>query len=143
MVGFRGDYTVHADTAGGGLRLASATLVESAPVAHEESVARTTLSTGPALGAIQPSGQPVKLDGRQLRALSRCYRKVPGLQPGDKGDVELTFVVDKVGRVKEPVVISDEDELIPCIGNVMKTWDFPALKKKRSRIWVSVVLTAG
>jgi hypothetical protein len=142
-VGFRGDVAIHADTAIGGLRLASARLVESAPPVHEESVARTTLSTGPMLGAIQPAGQPVKLDGRQLRALSRCYRKVPGLQPGDHGDVELTFIVDRAGRVKQPIVVSDEDELIGCIGNVMKTWEFPALKKKKDRIWVSVVLTAG
>jgi len=142
-VGFRGDSTVHANTAIGGLRLASATLVQSAPPVHEESVVRTTLSTGPTLGAIQPEGQPVKLDGRQLRALSRCYRKVPGLEPGDRGNVELTFTVDRAGRVKDPIVISDEDELIGCIGNVMKTWDFPALKKKKDRIWMSVVLTAG
>jgi hypothetical protein len=142
-VGFRGDEPVHANTAAGGLRLASATLIQSASPRHEESVARTTLSTGPALGAIQPEGQPVKLDGRQLRALSRCYRKVPGLEPGDRGDVELTFVVDKRGRVKEPVVIADEDELIGCVDNVMRTWEFPALKKSKSRIWLSVVLTAG
>lgn len=142
-VGFRGDDAVHANTAGRGLRLATATLVESAPPRHEESVARTSLATGPAFGASQPKGQPVKLDGRKLRALSRCYRKVPGLEPGDRGDVELTFMVDKRGRVRAPVVIADQDELIGCVDSVMRTWEFPALEKSRSRIWLSVVLTAG
>ena len=129
-------------TGNGGLRLASATLVETG-VHHDEVATRTTLETGPALTAVQGNGQKVKLDGHQLRALSRCYRKVPGVRPKDTDDVELTFGVDRTGRVVDPVVISDEDALVGCIGSVMTSWKFPALKKSRARIWLSVVLSAG
>ena len=143
-VGFRGESTaVHTAAGGGGLRLASATLVETQAQHHDDLPQRTTLSTAPALSAVQGTGQKVALDGRQLRALSRCYRRVTGLQPNDKDDVELTFAVDRSGKVIEPVVISDEDQLIGCIGSVMTSWKFPALKKSRARIWLSVVLTAG
>ena len=141
-VGFRGDASFQANMADIGLPLALQRL-QTTTLQHQETVTRTTLETGPKLGALQPAGQPVKLDGRQLRAMSRCYRKVPGLEPGDRGDVELTFEVDRKGRVKAPVVMADEDELIGCIGNVMKSWEFPSLKKRKDRIWVSVVLTAG
>ena len=143
-VGFRGELPAARTAAGsGGLRLATATLVGTQATHHDELPTRTTLETGPSLAAVQAPGSLVKLDGRQLRALSRCYRKVSGLQPKDKDDVELTFSVDRSGKVIEPVVISDEDELIGCIGSVMTSWHFPALKKSRSRIWLSVVLTAG
>ncbi|MBV8757261.1 MAG: hypothetical protein JO257_08310, partial [Deltaproteobacteria bacterium] len=143
-VGFRGlESTVHTATGVGGLRLAAASLVETQATHHDDLPARTTLDTGPALSAVQGTGQKVALDTRQLRALSRCYRKVPGVRPQDKDDVELTFAVDRSGKVIEPIVISDEDELIGCIGSVMTSWHFPALKKSRARIWLSVVLTAG
>src|SRR6185312_5731127 len=85
-VGFRGDETFHANTADVGLPLALQRL-QTTTLQHQETITRTTLETGPKLGAEQPAGQPVKLDGRQLRAMSRCYRKVPGLEPGDRGDV--------------------------------------------------------
>jgi len=142
-VGFRGETFAVATTAGrGGLRLATATLVETG--AHPDEVAtRTTLETGPSLSAVQGDGQKVKLDGHQLRALSRCYRKVPGVRPKDSEDVELTFGVDRAGRVVDPVVISDEDALVGCVGSVMTSWKFPMLKRSRARIWLSVVLNAG
>ncbi|HSN28643.1 MAG TPA: hypothetical protein VLT45_20295 [Kofleriaceae bacterium] len=143
-VGFRGsEPSVHTVTAPGGLRLASATIVETTGAHHDALPQRTTLETGPTLSATQPTGQKVKLDGHQLRALSRCYRRIPGVRPKDTDDVELTFAVDRSGKVIEPVVISDEDALVGCIGSVMVSWKFPALKKSRSRIWLSVVLTAG
>lgn len=143
-VGFRGgDATVHAASAPGGLRLASATLVETSATHHDDLPQRTTLDPRPALSAMQGAGQKVRLDGHQLRALSRCYRKIPGVRPKDTDDVELTFAVDRAGKVIEPVVISDEDALVGCIGSIMTSWRFPALKKSRARIWLSVVLTAG
>ncbi len=143
-VGFRGsEPSLHTVTAPGGLRLASATIVETTAAHHDDLPQRTTLETGPSLSAMQPTGQKVKLDGHQLRALSRCYRRIPGVRPKDTDDVELTFAVDRAGKVIEPVVISDEDALVGCIGSVMVSWKFPALKKSRSRIWLSVVLTAG
>ena len=144
-VGFRGESLgLTTATGAGGLRLASATLVAT-QTAHRDDIVptRTTLETGPSLSAIQADGQKVKLDGHQLRALSRCYRKVPGVRPKDTDDVELTFGVDRTGRVIEPVVISEEDALVGCIGSVMTSWKFPALKKSRARIWLSVVLSAG
>ena len=143
-VGFRGEPVGVATATGkGGLRLASATIIESQATHSDVVPTRTTLETGPALTAVQGDGQKVKLDGRQLRAMSRCYRKVPGVRPKDTDDVELTFGVDRTGRVIEPVVISDEDALVGCIGSVMTSWKFPALKKSRARIWLSVVLSAG
>lgn len=143
-VGFRGEPVGVTTAAGtGGLRLASASLVETKLAHHDDVPVRTTLETGPSLAATQGTGQRVKLDGHQLRALSRCYRKVPGVRPKDTNDVELTFGVDHAGKVIEPIVISDEDELVGCIGSVMTSWKFPALKKSRARIWLSVVLTAG
>lgn len=144
-VGFRGEpLGVTTATGAGGLRLASATLVVTQAAHHDDIIpTRTTLETGPSLSAIQGNGQRVKLDGHQLRAMSRCYRKVPGVRPKDSDDVELTFGVDRTGRVIEPIVISDEDALVGCIGSVMTSWKFPALKKSRARIWLSVVLSAG
>jgi hypothetical protein len=144
-VGFRGEpIGVTTATGAGGLRLASATMVQTQSAHHDDIIpTRTTLETGPSLSAMQPTGQKVKLDGHQLRALSRCYRKVPGVRPKDTDDVELTFGVDRTGRVTEPVVISDEDALVGCIGSVMTSWKFPELKKSRARIWLSVVLSAG
>jgi hypothetical protein len=144
-VGFRGeDRSLGMYGAGVGLQLASATLVENGSAHREESTSRTYLSSGVYAGtAVQGTGQKVKLDGRQLRALSRCYRKVSGLQPDDKDDVELTFSVDRAGHVVEPVVISDEDDLIGCVNTLMTTWRFPALKRTKARIWLSVTLTAG
>jgi hypothetical protein len=144
-VGFRGeDRTLGVNLADVGLRLASATLVQNGSAHREESTTRTYMTSDVFTGrAVQGAGQAVKLDGRQLRALSRCYRKISGLQPDDKDNVELTFGVDRTGRVIEPVIISDEDDLIGCVNTVMTSWRFPALKKTKSRIWLSVTLTAG
>jgi hypothetical protein len=140
-VGFRGsDVTVHVSTAAGGLRLASATLATSAH--HEEtSVERTSLTDSSDSGEIV-DGAPVRLEPKQLRPLARCYRRALGMDPSISNRVNLSFGIDKKGRVLSPVAISDTDELDTCLHAAMKKWQFPA-GKPMPQIWLTVALHAG
>ncbi len=134
-VGFRGDSPLHAQAVYSGLPLALAALRGTTAQHHEDDLAREALATQP-----EPTqkGQ-FRLDPREMRELSRCYRKALALDPSTSNQVDLSFAIDKKGRVVQPVAVSDSGELDACLNAAMARWKFPG-KSRKDRIWLSVVL---
>jgi len=133
-VGFRGDASLHA-TVSAGLPLALAALRGTYAEHHEDDLAREALATQP---QHDKSGK-LKLDSREMRELSRCYRKALAFDPDTSNQVDLSFSIDRKGRVVSPMAVSDSGELDACLNAAMSRWRFPG-RGGKGRIWLSVVL---
>jgi hypothetical protein len=138
-VGFRDDsLVVHASSGFSGLPLALAT-IRAATVNHHDDELQQA-----AKPAASTSAQSVALDAKQMRALSRCYRKAIAFDPSTSNRVELAFGLDPTGRVLSPVAITDTAVLDSCIAQVMARWRFPAVKlKSPSHVFLSLTLAPG
>lgn len=135
-VGFRGDTSLHAQVYAG-LPLALAALRGTNAQHHEDDIGRAALATRPQ----QPQPGKLALDSREMRELSRCYRKALAFDPSTSNEVDLSFTIDKKGKVVAPMAVSDNGELDACLNAVMARWRFPAKTGRKDRIWLSVVLT--
>ncbi len=135
-VGFRGDPALHAQ-AYAGLPLALAALRATNAQHHEDDIAREALATQQHQ---QESGK-LKLDPREMRELSRCYRKALAFDPSTSNAVDLSFAIDKKGKVVAPMAVSESGELDACLNAAMARWKFPGKAHTGDRIWLSVVLT--
>jgi len=132
-VGFRGDVALHA-TVYAGLPLALAALRGTSVQHHDDDLPHPMLGPQP-----QAPGGKLKLDRREMRELSRCYRKALAFDPATSAHVDLSFSIDKKGRVLAPMAVSDSSELDACLDGVMARWKFPG-KGGKDRIWLGVVL---
>ena len=118
-----------------GLPLALAALRGTNAQHHEDDLAREALATQP---QHDKSGK-LKLDSREMRELSRCYRKALAFDPATSNQVDLSFSIDRKGRVVSPMAVSDSGELDACLNAAMSKWRFPG-RGGKDRIWLSVVL---
>ena len=136
-VGFRGDASLHAHATSLGLPLALAALHGTIAQHHDDEVAREAAATQP-----QQPAQKGKfhLDTREMRELSRCYRKALAFDPATSNEVDLSFGIDRKGRVVQPMAVSDNGELDACLNTAMARWKFPGKASGKNRIWLSVVL---
>ena len=134
-VGFRGDVSMHASTYEG-LPLALAAIRATNAQHHEDDLGRTQLEP-----TKQSQPGKLKLDSREMRELSRCYRKALAFDPGTSNEVDLSFAIDRKGKVVAPMAVSDNGELDSCLNGVMARWKFPGKASGKNRIWLSVVLT--
>jgi hypothetical protein len=136
-VGFRGQTSFHLQATFEGLPLALAALHATTAQHHDDEVAREALATLPQ----QPQQKgKFRLDSREMRELSRCYRKALAFDPATSNEVDLSFAIDRKGRVVSPMAVSDTGELDACLDGVMKKWRFPGKSSGKNRIWLTVVL---
>jgi hypothetical protein len=136
-VGFRGETSFHLQATFEGLPLALAALHGTTAQHHEDEVAREALATLPQ----QPQQKgKFRLDAREMRELSRCYRKALAFAPSTSNEVDLSFAIDRKGKVVSPMAVSDSGELDTCLDGVMAKWKFPGKSSGKNRIWLTVVL---
>jgi hypothetical protein len=136
-VGFRGDVSLHAQLPFAGLPLALAALHGTAAQHHDDEVAQKALDTQQPK---QPPQTGFHLDSREMRELSRCYRKALAFDPSTSSEVELSFAIDRKGKVVQPMAVSETGELDACLNGVMAKWTFPGKATGKNRIWLSLVL---
>jgi hypothetical protein len=135
-VGFRGDFGLHAQATFAMLPLALAALHGTTAQHHDDEVAKEAAATLPQQ---QPQKGAFRLDSREMRELSRCYRKALAYDPSTSNQVDLSFAIDRKGRVVSPMAVSESGELDACLNAAMAKWKFPG-KGGKNRIWLSVVL---